>query len=390
MTADLNLYCALAKHGLGINNQGYLTPCCQWYARDADLPELSWQETDRYITEVRHQIVSELADGTPHRGCRHCWHEESLGYKSMRLDWNPRIAEQVDLEELGSKHNHVLDIELCLGNFCNLRCMMCGPFASSQWEVIYKKNQDQAKTWWTLPEQKAAWWEQPGFIEWLTPSLETCLRVNLTGGEPLLIPQTEAIIDKIIELGRADEINLQISSNLTKVSDSILSKLSRFKTVHISVSLEGVGDKNDYVRYPAKWSDIVDNIQRVRQQGSSGIRIGVNHTFQHASAYSFAELAEWCWQNRLDLHLTSVHGHRQLTMPGVPPIDLEKLIKWAETANWLGTPGWPNLIKQYVLGLKDTEFDADIYRQFREYAAFIDATNGTSWDETFRPSDPFA
>jgi len=387
---DQNLYCALAKHGLGINNQGYLTPCCQWYARDAALPELPWQETERYIQEVRYKIVSELDAGIQHTGCRHCWHEEKLGYKSMRLDWNPRIAEKIDLESIQHEHNHVLDIELCLGNFCNLRCMMCGPYASSQWETIYKKNQEQARQWWTLPEQKAAWWEQPGFIEWLTPHLKTCLRINLTGGEPLLIPQTETIIDRIIELGREKEITLQISSNLTKLSDSILEKLSKFQTVFLSVSLEGTEHMNDYVRYPAKWTDIQANIEKIKQRGSRNISVSINHTFQHASVYSIPALIEFCWKNKMHFHLTSVHGHQQLTIPGVPPQDLARLISWTKSTAWLNTPGWPQSVKQYILGLEGTEFDPAIYQRFREYVAFIDATNHTDWNQTFCPSDPFA
>lgn len=390
---DHDLSCVLARHGLGINNQGYLTPCCQWKAPRSGLPDCRWQDTDRYLKEVRPKIVQDLESGIRHAGCAHCWHEEDLGYKSMRLDWNPRIAAQIDLDAIKDSPNHVLDIELALGNFCNLKCMMCGPYASSQWETAYRRDPDKLITWQLLPEVKN-WVEDPGFMDWLRPNLKTCLRVNFTGGEPLIIPQTEMVLDEIIALGRAPDINLQFSSNFTKVTDRMLHKLSTFRQVNISASLEGTGAMNDYVRFPSEWSVVKKNILTVKQSWSEKIHIGINHTMQHASAYSFPSLAEFCYENDLDLHLTSVYGHPQLSMTGVPPRDLERFIAWARNTTWLSDSSWARHrgknVNEYVLNLESTQFDPDVYHQFRQYVDFLDNSHNMRWDEIFQPSDPFA
>ena len=42
------------------------------------------------------------------------------------------------------EHNNLPQhLDLDLSNFCNLKCTMCGPYASSQWSAEAKKNQEK-------------------------------------------------------------------------------------------------------------------------------------------------------------------------------------------------------------------------------------------------------
>ena len=382
-----DLYCVLAEHGLGVNNQGHLAPCCQWQAHQLEGAVVKWYDSQRFDDVVRPRIVSDLRAGIKHAGCSHCWQEEALNHKSMRLIWNSRIPSQAVAQ--AQQHNDVLDIELSLGNKCNLRCIMCGPYASSQWETALQKNPRKLARWQITNKDREEWWEQPGFVEWLRPMLATALRIDITGGEPLILPQTLDILQHIIDLDRGDSIHVQFNTNLTRVNDSVMCLLSKLKRVSLIISLEGIGEKNNYLRYPAKWSDIEDNLVKIRKN-LPRCYLGVNHTLQHTSVYSLPDLAYWCYDNDLMLHLTTVQGMRPLSIKGTPPQDLERFLKWTQEFCWPGHRSnlYADLVKDYVQSLGAVTFDIEEYRNFRDYIAVIDEINDMAYDEIFCPSTP--
>lgn len=383
---DSSLKCHLAEYGLGVTNSGTLAPCCQWHPHLVGKEYYAtWQDTERFNREIRPKILADLNAGIKHPGCQHCWQEEQYGHKSLRLDWNSRIPAS-ELEKARQGTDYVLDIELSLGNLCNLRCMMCGPYASSLWATTFDKNQEQLIKWQHSVRGRANWWEEPGFMDWLRSNLTTALRIDITGGEPLIIPQTEEILEMIVEIGRADDIALQFNSNFTKVSDRILRSIRQIKHTGIAISLEGTGTMNDYVRYPSRWSEIESNVQRVIRDAPN-VGLCVNHTLQHASVYSLPALIEWSHCNNLMLHLTTVQGHPHLGINGAPPKDLKRMIDWAEQYQWPEQP-WlkSKSVKEYILGLRDIRFDHQVYQSYRDYIKVIDQLNSMSYDEIFQPS----
>jgi organic radical activating enzyme len=346
---------------------------------------IQWHDNQRFEQEIRPLIINDLRSGVKHSGCHHCWQEESLNHKSMRLVWNSRISREA--VETAKKNQDVLDIELSLGNKCNLRCIMCGPYASSQWDVALQKNPKKLSRWQIANGDREEWWEQPGFMEWLKQHLATALRIDITGGEPLLLPQTLEILQHIIDLDRGDAIHVQFNTNFTRVSDAIIDKLSQIAKVSLVISLEGTGEKNDYLRYPAQWIDIETNLAKVKQRLPRAY-IGVNHTLQHTSVYCLPELAYWCYDNNLMLHLTTVQGMRPLDMRGVPPRDMTRFLIWTQEFSW---PNYlTNLqsepVMQYVQSLAKIQFDREQYDNFRDYITVIDELNNMKYDEIFCPA----
>ena len=368
------IHCSLAYNGFALRHNGSPSPCCQWKFHNVkDVPALEWWETDRYIKEVRSKIISDLENGIKHVGCSQCWNEESAGLKSLRQ----RINQSIHLKN-SPKDYTVLDLELNLGTLCNLRCIMCGPYASSLWETEYKLNPEKNKPWHYIFE-KQSWVDDPKFLIWLTPFLKTIHRINFSGGEPLIIPQFELVIDQIISLGREKKIQITMNTNLTKLPKKLLSKLSKFKSVNIMVSLEGVGIKNDYLRFPSKWTDIENNIDLINDY--SNINIAVHHTIQHSSIYTLPELIDFCNLKKINnFYINTVQGKPQLELSGVPENDIKKFVEWAHSSKL------PHNLNSMIPSIKETKFDIETYNLFRKYAAYIDSINGTDWDATFLPS----
>ena len=110
--------------------------------------------------------------------------------------------------------------------------------------------------------------------------------------------------------------------------------------------------------------------------------VSVNHTFQHASVYSLPDLAQYCQQNSISLHMTLVQGDAYLGLESVPTQDRKRLIEWAQNTNRLTQEQ-----RQFVINIaQSTHFDFDLYFKFRDYVMVLDDIRKTSWDQTFCPS----
>jgi sulfatase maturation enzyme AslB (radical SAM superfamily) len=384
-----SLTCALVNHGLAISLDGsVLSPCCQYKAHYES--PISWQEFDRYQQEFKPRLSQRLAEGIQVKECSHCWDEENINYRSLRLLSNFNYP---DVKYRKFNSTDTLDIELRLGNHCNLACIMCSSRASSSWytELTTKKDifkDVRAIALHPLVQPVKPYWEDPGFLEFLRPHLITAQRINVSGGEPLTLPMTLDFLELLIELSRTDVV-LQFTTNFTRISDRMIEKLKLFKNLDLIISLEGIGPMNEYLRYPSKWTEIEDNIRRFNARGNMPLT-RIHHVLQHTSAYALPPLIEWCQQNSMHLTLTYVQGQQQLTPQSIPPEDLANFVNWAAQLTWEKNNSvltrWITPVRDVVLNLENTQFDEELFVEFRQYISALDQSRGTNYDNVFCPS----
>jgi hypothetical protein len=87
-------------------------------------------------------------------------------------------------------------------------------------------------------------------------------RIEFYGGEPLVDKQMPKLLKKLVDLGLAKKIQLNISTNIThRMDDSLISILGQFEQVNINLSIDGWGDKFTYLRHPAEWDKVYANIK---------------------------------------------------------------------------------------------------------------------------------
>jgi len=338
--------CSMVNHGLGITWQGVLTPCCQWYPEGDQSLEYQWDQYQEYNDNVRTVILKDFDQGIRHVGCMKCFREEDLGYTSLRQRANELHPET---HTVPSVDNPIYNFEIRLGNHCNLRCIMCGTYASSAWHQE---------------------------------------RIDISGGEPFPLPSTWKILDILIASNNTG-VRLQFNTNLTRVPPVLLDKLKLFTNLWISVSLEGIGDMNDYLRYPSHWEEISANMILL-QEALPGMVKNVNHTLQHASVYSLPALVDYVKSREIELRITTVSGTPCLTVETAPPQDLKRLADWIETVDWLHDDPynrWGEDLYNIITGLgKTTVFDQKLYDDYREYVKLLDSMRGTDYDAVFQPS----
>jgi sulfatase maturation enzyme AslB (radical SAM superfamily) len=216
--------------------------------------------------------------------CNNCWREEASGIKSHRIVenymWEKKLSTEFleNLIELthedGTVDHNPITLDLRLSNVCNLQCVMCRPRDSSKWlsdskklaEILVEpnaKNDWQHKSISIANTEVFDWFERLETQDSLATFIGDIKHIIFGGGEPLLIKEHDRFLRRLVASGRSREIELRYHTNGTQLSEEILELWTHFKTVELMISLDDWAERNEYVRYPAKWSTIKRNLDRL-------------------------------------------------------------------------------------------------------------------------------
>ena len=367
--------CIAAYNCISVNQDGTLDPCCQ-YTRAEDFKPFRFTEFKEYQQAVQQSMHEDALNGRPHPGCQKCYREEEAGWRTVRKLFEGWYSK--DASTVVSADNPLYDIELRLGNFCNLNCIMCQPDASSSiaLELGQHRVAFESIGVYAGNGNPDYYWETKQFDDFSEQLLKDARRVSITGGEPFIIPEVLKILRRLT--AKAETVSLMFNTNLTRVSDKLLDHLRPFKKLTIAVSLEGIGDMNDYLRYPSRWDDIVTNLARLREAVPTA-EIMVNHTFQNSSVYSLPGLAQYCTDNRLYLNMTLVQGADMLTLDSVPTETLAQFRSWTESADCLG----PKQRQLVLTTIDNAHYNSALHDKFTKYVNLLDSIRGTSYQNVF-------
>jgi len=261
--------CCVASSGSGINvNSQKLTDY--------------WQSA--YVKDVRLHMLA----GQDVPACRNCYAEEATGCQSQRLVenrvWRERLGAAA-IQELveqtrpdGSLNAPLQYVDLRLGNTCNLQCVMCQPRESSRWLpaaqslVSLCRNEGlkvQLASAAAIEPSRFDWSRTGAFWDDLRSFLPGVKEIILAGGEPFLVKEQFEFVKACCELGEADHIRLRYHTNATVFPEQMVPYWRQFDRVHFLVSVDGVGDVANYVRYPSNWCEIDDHIHRFDSIGGN-------------------------------------------------------------------------------------------------------------------------
>lgn len=228
-------------------------------------PEYSvsaWQQSP-----VRADIKSKMLQGQrlPEH-CSYCYRYEDLGIESYRQyetrDWLNTLGID-DLKDLPPRDTPRY-YEIDWSSHCNLKCRGCTPWRSSAIELEFKKHNIQLP--WPVNNRsvKDAGYPKVDVID--VDSLDRTCRVYVTGGEPVIMPETVEFMRRCIERERTD-FELTMSTNGVQIPSRFREMSKHFTNLNLSFSLDGYDEVNDYWRSGAVWSKIVRNMHDMRSLG---------------------------------------------------------------------------------------------------------------------------
>jgi MoaA/NifB/PqqE/SkfB family radical SAM enzyme len=132
---------------------------------------------------------------------------------------------------------------------------------------------------------------------------EKLREINLAGGEPLLIPHTVPMLEKLVDDGHSQNIEIFISTNGTIFSRRIVSLLKEFRSSCLGFSIDAVGPLLEYIRHPSKWETIKKNLLDYQEMG---IYVAVLPTLQAYNVFGLVEIARFCNSHEIEFHFSNV------------------------------------------------------------------------------------
>jgi organic radical activating enzyme len=312
-------FCPELWSQIEINTLGDYKICCLAnYAKDYGLAydengkvmnvlTHSIQEAINSVTHKKHRL--DLKENIKVNRCRNCydgehstkndfkWADDRIGVhgRSKRQEVNFITSKEiqeyvtVDTADLftaadGSSSSKIVNLGLRLSNACNQKCIMCSPEYSSlwydDWKALYGQNHsilppeadiskysmitslkgrptvDQSK-WW----ESEIWWER---FEEIAPQLR---HIYFSGGEPLVAPALNEILNRLINNDYAKNIILRFDTNLSVINNKIIEKFKHFKKIYFCVSVDDIDDRYELIRFPGKYKTLVSNINELRANG---------------------------------------------------------------------------------------------------------------------------
>lgn len=220
-------------------------------------------------------------------GCYQCETLEKTGAKSFRKSMIEKFGEHKNLS--GPQR-----IDLLFDRNCNLACRTCGPESSTLWEKHLKEN--------NLPVFKVQPADNAGRVKHILQGLdlENLGMVQFCGGETLLGNNywhtAEWLADNVPNSKQNLELGFQ--TNGTQPIDSRwFEVIDKFKLVKLMISIDGVGDRFEYLRWPAVWSQTVDNIMTLRETLPSNVMFFVQECTSNLNLLYYREVKDWMEQN---------------------------------------------------------------------------------------------
>lgn len=217
------------------------------------------------------QVRLNMLNDAPSPECARCYEKERHGLESLRItsnrNWLERHSDKVSSTNPDGSLNdlHIVYLDFRFSNVCNLKCRYCGPELSSQWfKDAVKSSFNQTPTEQVIQIRR----DLPSFISEFEPMLPYIEQIYWAGGEPLIMDEHWAIMNKLVELGRTD-IRIFYNTNFTQLSykgHSALDLWRKFKHISVGASLDASHLRGEYQRKGTDWTRVESNIRALREQ----------------------------------------------------------------------------------------------------------------------------
>lgn len=301
--------CKLAKLALNFDMSGMVQPCnlTDWYLQDDDKKHfnvLTHDVKDIWQSKSRQKLLDDHKNGVKNPTCNTCWHAEDAGITSFRQSYNEQLK---DVEVLDDQPRIMI---VKPGNLCNNACRSCNAHTSSMWYKTDYALDNQGKTFKEYLEffkrHKTAYTNnsllEKRFKEWE----DNIIFWDMYGGEPMIIPLFWKTLDQAIASKNARHKTFNVHTNGMVYVADLMDKLSNFKDAHMGFSVDAIGPKNDYIRYGSKWTDIIGNLQKYRQdsQKHDNVHVDVRTTYTPWNIYYYDEVFDYF--ERLGISATGI------------------------------------------------------------------------------------
>ena len=373
--------CKYADIGLSTQNGGYISVCNQsrQVFQDTDgtyMTLAQYSLADAWKSPTRIEIKDALDNGIEHANCQDCWDEESAGRDSKRIMVNRSIPHVKPLPD------QPVSVMLKPGNLCNLACRHCSPFSSSRWLKDHYKVEARQSDWTSYIQQfteiQDSYHDANPFWSDLKAWAPNVEFYELYGAEPMLIDSLWEVI-KTSSLGaNNNKTVVNINTNGTILREDTEEIFRNFYKVDLGLSVDGIGDQFEYMRYPAKWDKFLSNLDAYQNMAArlGNIDMNVSCTVSALNVYYTDEIWQFFHSRGIHVGFNILHRPDHLNMRILPDAAKQQI---ADRLSNTGTPA-QNLIPMLMSPMDNpTKAMMDFWVITQGY----DDLRGESYQDTF-------
>ena len=254
----------------------HVAPCCQ--ALYATEPV---EQFDFYSSPYLNSLRDQFDQGQRPIECQRCWDAESHGHVSRRQS-------AIEFYNLPKEDRTVIfeGLDHSATWACNLACIMCGPEYSSTWAREMSMSRPE------LIKIGRLFQKSNNFLERV--NVRTLKKLHFNGGEPLLNNDHVRLLESLSSDGMLKDVFISYNTNGTTYPSARLIELwSQAKLVKIFFSVDAIDSAFEYIRWPAKWTEVNNNILAMKQQLPSNVMFGVNATVGNYNLFEIKQVWEW-------------------------------------------------------------------------------------------------
>lgn len=429
---QLSGICTVPWNHVSTNAVGTIRMCCQMinldkyegkeaygtvYKNDGEVLTVEDNISENRNSPAWKRLRKQMLAGEKPSICNLCYQEEDNGIGSRR-DWtndyfSDTLIKAVELTDNdGSIKNEDFPIEywdLRFGNKCNLACRSCGPTDSdlwyNDWKTIKKTNTFDAPGHGTVTitdDNKTEgdvfeWYDNGNLLENIKKDIKNIKRFYFTGGEPTINHAHRKLLQFCIDNGHAKRIDLDYNTNMAGVPSKIFTLWKEFKSVNLGMSIDGIFEHFEYIRYPGKWSSAYKNMVRIdSEEGFEKVIAGVSLTLSIMNVLHVLDMQWWMleqtWE-RIDPVIT-VHN-----LYGPPFYNIQNLtdeqkeyvkVRYEKFINDIKRR-WPNAVehtdriedklKSVIRHMMEIPQNKEDYIKFLSESKILDNARSQDWRE---------
>lgn len=238
-------------------------PCCLW--RHTDQYQFNADSIQSYLASpTLAKLKKDFAnlDQLP-ANCETCRQAEAHGQYSMRQQSleGDYFADQLQYVEY-----------TFFDNQCNMACFMCKPQSST-----------------TLAHEYVSlgWLDQVPRVD-NSSQIDSLRTINgditliVTGGEPLISKRFADLVDLVLE----KNWSIDLISNGSVINTKAVERLIKVKHVKLNLSMDGVGETYDLMRWPFTWTNFDQNLTYFKQHID---QVSINFTAQVLNIHNLVD-----------------------------------------------------------------------------------------------------
>jgi len=324
-------FCVLPWISMETSPTGTVRPCCLAEDEIKDENGIPFELASTAFSDIQNSkhmrdLRQQFLDGKLPKTCQKCWDEEDVGRTSKRMHTLDRLKHMISDNIEWSKHAEpLMFLDLKLGNICNLKCRICGSWSSSAFateEIKHMPQEKKKSSFQYMMLKKGAWpREKTEFWDELESILGQIRYIEFTGGEPFMIGEHFDLLKKLVDKNISSQVEIHYNTNGTHFPEHAINIWKSFKHVEVAFSIDDVGERFEYQRTNAVWSEVQNNIAKFKQLRDSvdNMSLQVCSTVNAYNIYYLSDLAHWIDKQGFDfVYWNMLHEPSYLSVSNLP------------------------------------------------------------------------